>query len=89
MFELIVEILHSDDRRTVESYRRCQVFEHSETGEKALSCKAFRYPTRDACVAQLNKLDADWRASQARDGKIMDWVEWRMHCEQVDGPPTS
>lgn len=89
MFELIVEILHNDNRETIEAYRECEVLQHSVTGEKRLDCTVFRYPTLVACKTQIAALDAEWKATRAREGKMLDWTKWSMRCEQVAGPLTS
>lgn len=89
MFELIVEILHSDNRWTREPYSECQIVRNVETGERFRKCNAFRYSTHDACLVQIDKLNNDWLASRSTNEALRDWVEWRMQCKQVDGAPIS
>jgi hypothetical protein len=88
MFELIVEILHNDNRETSEPYRECEVLEHSVTGETRLNCTTLRYPTLAACKAQIAELDAKWMATRAREGRMLDLAKWAMRCEQI-APLTS
>ena len=89
MFELLVEILHSDNRLTIEAYRQCDVFRHSQTGERKYSCEALRYPTHDACLTQIDMLNREWLAKKATDKVVKNWTTWRMECRQIDGPRVS
>lgn len=89
MFELIVEILNNNNRETIERYRECELLVHSVTGEERLDCTVLRYPTLAACQAQIAKLDAEWLATRAREGRMLNWAKWSMRCEQVAGPLTS
>lgn len=89
MFELLVEILHSDNRSTVETYRQCDVFRHSQTGERKYACEAIRYPTIEACRDQIDKLDREWLARKPSDKVIRNWTTWRMECRQIDSPRVS
>lgn len=88
MFELLVEILHKDDSWTREPYAQCQIVQHTKTGEKRRLCKAFKYATREGCLAKMEELDAEWRAGPQRDGP-RGWVRWEMRCVQVDAPLVS
>ena len=89
MFELLVEILHKDDSWTREPYADCEIVRHSKTGELGRVCKAIKYPTRDACLAQIQKLDAEWRATTSLKDGPRAWVRWEMRCDQGEAPKVS
>lgn len=89
MFELLVEILHRDDSWTREPYANCRVMKHSQTGELARACKAVRFPTSEACHAQMQKLDTEWRAAFGSQEGPKAWVRWEMRCEASESPLTS
>ena len=89
MFELLVEILHKDDSWTREPYANCEIVRDIKTGELGRVCEAIKYPTRDACLAQLQKLDEAWRASSTSMAGPRAWVRWEMRCDRGGTPQIS